>query len=221
MKKFLLASLLLSAGLSGAFAQSFEVYVATENPTGKEFDEVYTKVESGATVEVTDYELTDYGAIAQAELMLYPVIVNLSDDDMSVSCGYDVINFESSTDVFGIQTCFGGSCVAQNPFSFKVAAGSETPGGFAEHLGYSAMTEMDILEKATIDATLKFTFIGGPDAFILNVHYKHPADSSVDGIASENAPVEYFNLQGMKVTETNPGQIYIKRQGSKVSKVVL
>lgn len=40
-------------------------------------------------------------------------------------------------------------------------------------------------------------------------------DISVD----ENAPVEYFNLQGVKVANAENG-MYIRRQGSKVSKIV-
>lgn len=50
-------------------------------------------------------------------------------------------------------------------------------------------------------------------------------DLSLSGIGSivtdnENAPVEYYNLQGMKVD--NPGNgIFIRRQGSKVEKVII
>jgi len=36
-----------------------------------------------------------------------------------------------------------------------------------------------------------------------------------------NAPVEYFNLQGIRVANPEAGQILIKRQGSKASKVVI
>ena len=38
--------------------------------------------------------------------------------------------------------------------------------------------------------------------------------------ADENAPVEYFNLQGIRVENPSSG-LYIKRQGSKVTKVIL
>ncbi len=45
--------------------------------------------------------------------------------------------------------------------------------------------------------------------------------SGVEGITiNENAPVEYFNLQGVRVAEPENG-IYIRRQGSNVSKVVI
>lgn len=37
---------------------------------------------------------------------------------------------------------------------------------------------------------------------------------------NENAPVEYFNLQGLKVNTDQPG-LYIRRQGSKTSKIIV
>lgn len=40
------------------------------------------------------------------------------------------------------------------------------------------------------------------------------------GVDNENAPVEYFNLQGIRVDNPAAG-IFIRRQGSKVSKVVI
>ena len=48
-----------------------------------------------------------------------------------------------------------------------------------------------------------------------------PSDLSAIGNVesdTENAPVEYFNLQGMKLENPAQGQIVIRRQGSKVTK---
>lgn len=39
-------------------------------------------------------------------------------------------------------------------------------------------------------------------------------------INDENAPVEYFNLQGVKISEPGPG-LYIRRQGSKAEKILI
>lgn len=45
--------------------------------------------------------------------------------------------------------------------------------------------------------------------------------AAVDGIeADDNAPVEYYNLQGMKVSGDEPG-VYVRRQGAKTSKVIV
>lgn len=42
-----------------------------------------------------------------------------------------------------------------------------------------------------------------------------------DADADVNAPVEYFNLQGVRVANPTEGQLVIRRQGTKVEKVVL
>lgn len=59
----------------------------------------------------------------------------------------------------------------------------------------------------------------------INVTYvASPGLTGIDGVEAdnENAPVEYFNLQGIRVSADNltPG-IYIRRQGSKASKVLV
>ncbi len=45
-------------------------------------------------------------------------------------------------------------------------------------------------------------------------------DVIVDNIEDSNAPVEYFNLQGVRVENPSTG-LYIKRQGNKVTKVII
>ncbi|MDE6564353.1 MAG: hypothetical protein K2L92_05950, partial [Muribaculaceae bacterium] len=45
--------------------------------------------------------------------------------------------------------------------------------------------------------------------------------TGIDGIvADENAPVEYYNLQGIRVENPENG-IFIRRQGNKTTKVAL
>jgi len=46
------------------------------------------------------------------------------------------------------------------------------------------------------------------------------AATAIDAIEVENAPVEYYNLQGVKVENPSNG-IFIKKQGAKATKVVL
>lgn len=46
------------------------------------------------------------------------------------------------------------------------------------------------------------------------------ADVVVDEV-DENAPVEYYNLQGIRINEPTPGQIVIRRQGNKATKIVV
>jgi hypothetical protein len=42
-----------------------------------------------------------------------------------------------------------------------------------------------------------------------------------EAVSNLNAPVEYFNLQGQRVANPEAGQLLIKRQGSKATKVVI
>lgn len=55
----------------------------------------------------------------------------------------------------------------------------------------------------------------------LNSYTFTPDGAGIAGIeADQNAPVEYFNLQGIRVNNPENG-LYIRRQGNKVSKVIL
>ncbi|MBD5210403.1 MAG: hypothetical protein HDS77_03910 [Bacteroidales bacterium] len=55
------------------------------------------------------------------------------------------------------------------------------------------------------------------------ITFKTPSTNGVSGVTIDNndAPVEYFNLQGVRVENPAAGQLLIKRQGSEVSKTVI
>ena len=59
-----------------------------------------------------------------------------------------------------------------------------------------------------------------PTIKTINVVTSGVYDSVDDIVIDENAPVEYYNLQGVRVANPENG-IYIRRQGSKVSKVLV
>lgn len=79
--------------------------------------------------------------------------------------------------------------------------------------------------EEAITTNVKFTFAGASRFNCIDVLYVEDPDAQVSGIGNiavdnENAPVEYFNLQGVRID--NPGTgIYIRRQGSKVEKVCI
>ncbi len=60
------------------------------------------------------------------------------------------------------------------------------------------------------------------EELVKNVDASGNIISSVEGVAADymNSPVEYFNLQGVRVAADQPG-LYIRRQGSKVEKVAI
>lgn len=54
-------------------------------------------------------------------------------------------------------------------------------------------------------------------------NYVEKGVSGIEGIATdndENAAVEYFNLQGVKIANPAAGQVVIRRQGSKITKMI-
>ena len=56
---------------------------------------------------------------------------------------------------------------------------------------------------------------------IKSINVNDPVVTGVEDVTvDENAPVEYYNLQGVRVANPENG-IYIRRQGSKVSKVLV
>lgn len=75
----------------------------------------------------------------------------------------------------------------------------------------------------TRDAANPFTFKAADMKPLLNITYTKKDDGTgVDEVIdnNENAPVEYYNLQGMRVENPAAGQLYIKRQGSKATKIL-
>lgn len=65
-----------------------------------------------------------------------------------------------------------------------------------------------------------FLQLPSSDDFVVEL----PEDyAAIDGVVMDgdntNAPVEYFNLQGVKVANPAEGGIYIRRQGSDVKKI--
>ncbi len=56
------------------------------------------------------------------------------------------------------------------------------------------------------------------------VYFQLSEEAGVEDIIADgdaNAPVEYFNLQGIPVAKPEPGQLLIRRQGSKTSKIFI
>ncbi len=67
-------------------------------------------------------------------------------------------------------------------------------------------------------ASVSQIFIGGVIPKI-----KDSGSSAIEDVIDndDNAPVEYYNLQGVRINEPAAGQVVIRRQGSKVSKIVV
>ncbi|MCH5238791.1 MAG: hypothetical protein J1F38_01070 [Muribaculaceae bacterium] len=79
-----------------------------------------------------------------------------------------------------------------------------------------------IIEEGNLVMEVYYGGNAGQTITVDNIKFMANADTSaVEGIETDvNAPVEYYNLQGMKIANPEKG-IYIKVQGDKVSKVIM
>ena len=112
-----------------------------------------------------------------------------------------------------------GSSVAENTFWYNDAAAEQ--GNYGN--GLELTTNPDFVNAAegnfTIGAsTEQAKYQTGAPKWLV----PYSGESAIEsiGVDNENAPVEYFNLQGIRVDNPAAG-IFIRRQGSKVSKVVI
>lgn len=79
---------------------------------------------------------------------------------------------------------------------------------------------LESVPAGTYDVTIVVTiYNNAPSLYVVN--YTPAGSSSISDInIDENAPVEYFNLQGIRVANPENG-LYIRRQGNTVSKVII
>lgn len=76
------------------------------------------------------------------------------------------------------------------------------------------------VEAGTYDVTGVVAIYSGKLQFYVTSYEKAVDTGIADIVADENAPVEYFNLQGIRVENPENG-LYIRRQGNKVTKVIV
>ncbi len=102
-----------------------------------------------------------------------------------------------------------------SPGDWGLALGAEQPGTFLNRVWEKGETENKNVASLTFNATAK-TFLNSIEV----VYEKIGTGIESVAVDDENAPVEYFNLQGVKVANPSAG-IYIRRQGSKATKVLV
>lgn len=71
--------------------------------------------------------------------------------------------------------------------------------------------------------SVTFTYTATSNKAVKTITVKYDDTTAVDTLGNENvnAPVEYFNLQGVRVANPEAGNLYIVRQGNKVSKTLV
>lgn len=89
------------------------------------------------------------------------------------------------------------------------------------HLGYTIGTGEKEISDVDIKAEFSVKVEQGGETMTCTFYVDTKGNGGIGStIADENVPVEYFDLQGRRVLEPTTG-LYIKRQGSKTTKVIL
>lgn len=227
-------------GETPAEGEAFTIEGFGANTWGKSFDEYVTPFEfdydtkvvtfknflGGETTVDVKFELTDpNGNPSMVGAMFNSVPVSgLGEGDQNTGCTID--NFA------------GSLIIKQNGVNY----------GKLDNIkfwpGYNSQLEVGVDgEGAAAVKVYNFTFMLGGDYSQWNAETGSwtavgsefvklmktlPFDQNTSAIenieveaADENAPVEYFNIQGMRVENPAAGQLLIRRQGSKVSKVII
>ncbi len=108
-----------------------------------------------------------------------------------------------------------GSNLAESKKELKLVADQKG------NIAFSPVNKANAMWAVGADETASVTFAGGVYIDQIYVVYSADGGSGVAGIeAEENAPVEYYNLQGIRVADPENG-LYIVKQGNKVTKRVI
>lgn len=214
MKKLLL-SMALVATASACFADDYEFYIGTEVENGEVSN--FTLVQEGATF-TAHREVEEFGAACQVNCDVYLKAVNNTAADTQLKISVTPVS-DNSVGTTTPQICITPTCLPGN-LEITVAANA-TAGGFSsDHFGFSEFA----FSKEMADA-IKFDSVYTMDITFGNITRKVTVNfsnetASVGSINLGSAQAEYFNLQGLPVANPEKGQIYIVRQGGKVSKAI-
>ncbi|MCM1004915.1 MAG: hypothetical protein NC402_01310 [Prevotella sp.] len=229
MKKILLTALLAAAGAGMASAQSFETYLAfSEEDANAGNYELVTNGNTYKAAYAVDGE--------EISLTIYPKFTNKTNQEMYMSMNVKPIKSVSNAADLGISdpdfsTCIFGNCPTPEfkngvyhyetfPGNYIPANGT-SPGRFGEHSGFHVFFDNAAdIEKFSMDYVWEYIIEAAGETQTFTVLFQTPNVAGVEGIAADNTEAEYFNLQGLRVATPDAGQLYIKRQGGKASKVV-
>lgn len=214
MKKLLL-SMALVATASACFADDYELYISTEAENG----------------DVTNFALVEEGAnyVAHREAVAsFPALVGCDAYVKAVNNTGAPANlrievtpaYDNSVGTAGLQICIGTNCRG-DVVEETVAANSSIGGFTSDHIGYSDfIMSADMADALKFDSKYNVTMSLGNVERRFTITFSNET-ASVGSIDLGSAEAEYFNLQGLRVANPEKGEIYIVRQGGKVSKAVV
>ncbi|MDE6285863.1 MAG: hypothetical protein K2L99_02590, partial [Muribaculaceae bacterium] len=189
----------------GQFLDTFTEYVTW---CASEYDEDYvlSGEELGPCVLLKDFMFTTNSMITSVNAI--PVQLDLDAQELFIDTWY-WFNYDLTSQGFdaGRAAIIGvnGTSIdiIEGEFSGNTLSWEGEWGAYSNSVGWFGWYK---------DCEIKLPFNLTDDLGSLN-------EVAVDN--NENAPVEYFNLQGVRINEPAAGQIVIRRQGNKTTKVIM
>lgn len=224
MKKLLLLAA-LAASFTSAYADAFsDVFTLTYNDQ---------PVANGETIVVDNYLNTWYDPEYPDDPTNWLAAATIKATNKSTSAtelSY-LLTVESPTEdeFFNKKNKYGKFQVCHG---FENAPGECSPGATKDHPFISktigkifpgSYATFDIHQEGfeNMDpVTLKFELNFDDESSVVYIKFNHLKDITmgVNDIVAESEPTEYYNLQGVRVSEPQKGNLYIVRSGKKVSK---
>ena len=226
MKKlFTLISLIATVAVSNAEVLTFDVYDGSNYVNCKSFESEFT-INADGSYTIENLMNTGYP-------LSFVIDTDLSDgEDASVTFTESTTyhdSFEDSGYTYNIFYFIDNEGNYTN-LTAEGEDGTQTTVYFPYFYGDGFSYVSPTVEGGvrTIYGTLSFTGSGDEagttfsNFYDIMFSFTDPTYDSIKSIATddENAPVEYFNLQGMRIDNPENG-IFIRRQGSKTSKVMV
>lgn len=86
-------------------------------------------------------------------------------------------------------------------------------------IGFYNRFQNEVMEAGTYNVT-GFVAVYKDNVQVYPVKFEKAGTSGIADIATDNAPVKYYNLQGVEVATPQAGSVYIRVQGTQATKVV-
>lgn len=186
--------------------------------------ETYNKLVPSLTfMQFVDAEgnITDRFASAEdATMTLYAAVTKYNRGVISGTKRYTYYDFNAPSEV-KVEWAPTGTIdfVALSPVADE--SKDFTP-GFGSY--YSVDMSNVNVENGWIDVRITVTAESGAEQVqtITPAMYVNPAVSGIKDIVDDNvnAPAEYYNLQGIRIDQPTAGQLVIRRQGGKTTKMI-
>lgn len=218
MKKFLLSVLSLVCGLSVSATSFILVESTSQLEVGKKY--IIVAAESNFAMSTTQ----NTNNRGQFSITKEGKLIN------SIPNSVQILTLEQGTidDTWAFNTGSGYLCSASsNSNNLKTTDGLKDRTSATITISTAGIATIVFQENYTRN-TLKYNQSSGifacyaPEDARNNVSLYKEVDTAtgIDELVAKNAPVEYYNLLGVKVANPEKG-IFIKKQGNKATKVIL